>query len=79
MSKLKFELNRDGVKALMKSSEMMEVCEDYANKALSRLGDGYEVSTMVGKTRCNAQITAVTHKARADNSKNNSILKALGG
>jgi hypothetical protein len=77
--KFKFELNRDGVKQLMQSPEMMAVCEAYARRAQSTLGNGYEVSTMTGKTRVNAQISAVTYKARKENSENNTILKSLRG
>lgn len=79
MANVKFVLNRDGVRDLMKSSEMMEVCKDYANGALSRLGDGYTVTTYVGKTRVNAEVAAETFKARRENSKDNTILKALRG
>lgn len=79
MANVKFELNRNGVKELMQSSEMMTVCKSYANNALASLGDGYEVTTMTGKTRVNAEISAVTYEARKDNLENNTILKSLRG
>ena len=79
MAKFKFELNRDGVRQLMQSSEMMSVCKSYADRAAGSLGTGYEVSTMTGKTRVNAQIAAVTYQARKENSENNTILKSLRG
>ena len=79
MAKFNFELNRDGVRQLMQSSEMMSVCKSYADRAMGALGDGYEVSTMTGKTRVNAQIAAVTYRARKENSENNTILKSLRG
>jgi hypothetical protein len=75
----RFELNSEGVKSLLQSQEMMEICKGYANNAQARLGDGYEVSTHKGKTRVNAQISAETYKARKDNAKNNTILKAIRG
>ena len=79
MAKFKFELNRDGVRQPMQSSEMMSVCESYARRAQGSLGDGYEVTTMTGKTRVNAQIAAVTYQAKKENSENNTILKSLRG
>lgn len=79
MDKVKFKLNRAGVRELMRSSEMMGICKDYANSALGRLGGGYEVTTYTGKTRVNAQVSAETYQARRDNLKNNSILKAVHG
>jgi hypothetical protein len=51
----------------------------YADRAAGSLGTGYEVSTMTGKTRVNAQIAAVTYQARKENSENNTILKSLRG
>lgn len=78
-NKVKFQLNRAGVRELMKSPEMMEVCRNYAESAVNRLGDGYETSTYVGKNRVNAEVKAVTYQAAADNLRNNSILKAVQG
>lgn len=79
MSKVKVVLNRSGVRALMQSKEMQKICTDHANKARSKLGSGYEVTSMVGKTRCNAEIAAISQAARKENSKNNTIMKAVGG
>lgn len=79
MAKVKFELNRNGVRELLRSPEMMAVCQGYANRALSSLGEGYEVSTMTGRNRVNAEVRAETFAARKENLENNTILKALGG
>ena len=79
MSNIKIELNSNGVKELLRSSEMMSVCEQYANRALGKLGEGYVVTTMTGKNRVNASIYAESHEAKKENSENNTILKALGG
>lgn len=78
-NRVKFVLNRNGVKELMQSPQMMQVCQNYANKALGSLGDGYVVTTRTGKTRVNAEIAASTAEARRENSENNTILKALRG
>ena len=48
-------LNRSGVRELLKSEEMMQICKGYADNALGRLGDGYEVTCHVGKNRVNAK------------------------
>ena len=79
MSKVKIELNREGVRELLQSQAMMDVCVSHANRAMAQLGDGYEVTTLVGRNRVNAEIAAVSYKARRENMNNNSILKALGG
>ena len=75
----RIELNSEGVKSLLRSPEMMNVCKEYADNAQARLGDGYEVTTYTGKTRVNAQIAAETYAARKDNAKNNTIFKAVRG
>lgn len=77
MSDFKFELNHDGVRELLIGSEMMSICEGYANRAKSQLGEGYSVSTHRGKNRVNASVSAQTYKARQENAENNSILKAV--
>ncbi len=77
MSKFKVELNHSGVRSMLRSKEMMEICEGYADAALSRLGSGYKVSSQVGKNRVNAEVAAVSAKAIRENSKDNAILKAL--
>lgn len=74
---VEFVLNREGVRELLRSNEMMEICKRSANEALESLGDGYEVSTFVGGNRVNAEIEAVTYEARKENSENNTILKSL--
>lgn len=79
MSKVNFKLDRDGVRQLLQSAEAMAVCEEYAQGIRNRAGDGYEVTTMVGKTRVNASVYAATVEARQDNYNNNTLLKARGG
>lgn len=77
MSDVKIVLNRSGVKELLRSPEMQQICKDHAYAAKSRLGPGYEVTYMVGKNRANARIEATTMGARIRNIRNNELLKAL--
>lgn len=78
---VKFELNRAGVRELLKSPEMRDILQDYGNQAINRLGEGYEA--VPGDTsesvRAKVKVTATTYKTRRDNLKNNTILKAVGG
>ncbi len=79
MAKVKFVLNQSGVRELLKSQEMMDICQEYANNALARLGDGYEVTTHTGKNRVNAEVAAQSFAAKRENLKSNTILKAVFG
>lgn len=79
MSNLKVTLNRSGVRSLLQSQEMMDICKSYAFSAQSKLGDGYSVTYQTGKNRVNAEVAAITTEAIRENAQNNTILKALGG
>ena len=81
MSKVKFEIDRAGVRELLQSREAANVCTEYANAILSRCpsGLGYEASTIIGKNRARASVFAATPEARRDNYENNTLLKARGG
>lgn len=74
-----FKLNRKGVRELMQSQEMQAVLQEKASRITARCGDGYESDVMVGKNRANAMVRAATSQAKRDNSKNNTILKAVRG
>lgn len=75
--KFKFELNRDGVRDLLRGKAMQEHLGNKTRTAAASCGAGYEASTYVGKNRANASISAESHKAKKDNLKNNTILKSL--
>ena len=77
MSNFVFKLNRAGVRELLKSSEMQGILKEHATTIKNRAGDGYEQDIHVGRNRANAMVKAETFKARKDNSKNNTLLKAV--
>jgi hypothetical protein len=79
MSKFKFVLNRAGVRQLMQSEEMQAILNEKASNALNQLGDGYKSDIYIGKNRANAMVWADSIKAKRDNLKNNTILKAVRG
>lgn len=79
MSKFKFVLNRGGVAHLLKSPEMQEVLEKYASGVKNRAGEGYAFDMKQGKKRAYVNIYPVTQKAKKDNKKNNTLLKAVRG
>ena len=78
MSKVRFVLNRAGVRELLKSEEMVTVIQEYASAVQNRAGDGYTADTQV-HNRAVGIVRAETHMAIRDNKKNNTLLKALHG
>lgn len=77
MAKVKIELNRAGVRELLRSEAAGELCRSIADGVAGRAGDGYEVTTHVGQNRVNCSVRAETFAAMRDNMKNNTLLKAL--
>lgn len=77
MAKMKFKLNSDGVRELLKSQEMQSVLIEKATGIKNRCGEGYTQDVYVGKNRANAMVKAETYQAKRDNLKNNTILKAV--
>ena len=77
MSKSKFKLNRQGVRDFLRSEAMQQILLQRATEIQKRAGDGYEVSTFAGTNRANATVKATTVKAKKDNKKNNTLLKAV--
>lgn len=75
--KFEFVLNREGVRQLLTSEEMMGVCQKYANAMKASAGDGYETSSFRGRNRVNVSVYPTTNKAYKDNQKNNTLLKAV--
>lgn len=79
MANANFKLNLSGLNELMKSTEMAEVLNTAADQIVAKCGEGYEVErahpiSFVGI----ASVRADTIKAKIDNRKNNTILKAAG-
>ena len=74
---MKFKLNSDGVRELLKSQGMQSVLNEKATGIKNRCGEGYTQDVYVGKNRANAMVKAETYQAKRDNLKNNTILKAV--
>lgn len=72
------ELNYEGVRELLRSSEMAEICKELADGIAAQCGEGYEVTVYTGANRVNASVAAVTKEAIEDNYENNTLLRAVG-
>lgn len=77
MSNFKFKLNRDGVREVLKSEGVQGVLSQKGAEVQNRCGDGYDQSDKVGKKRAYVTIYASSFKAKRENKKNNTLLKAL--
>lgn len=82
MSKVRFELDENGLRSLLKSTEMQSICLEYATRTQQTAeasASGYVVEPRNYPERSGYAVRANTYKARKDNLDNNTLLKALGG
>lgn len=77
MSNYQFELNREGVKQLMKSEEMKAVLDEMAHHIAESAEGDYKVDSVTGRTRANAEVSCASAKTYYDNLRNNTLLKAM--
>lgn len=75
--KCRIELNKNGVRALLKSDEMLNACQEKATEIRKRAGYGYATSKYFGDNRVNVSVYTKTKKAKKDCQDNNTLLKAL--
>lgn len=68
-------LNSSGVKALLKSPEIADICKQKASEIAKKSGEGYWTDFYTGRSRVNASVFTATKKAMIDNSENNTLLK----
>lgn len=75
--KIRFELNKSGVRELLQSEEAKAVCKSYADDIRSRAGAGFEVDTYTGRNRVNAMVYADTPEAYQECLDDNTLLRAV--
>ena len=75
--KVEFELNLPGLNELMKSAEMQKVLDQKAQAVQNAAGEGYNRQTYPINWIAVSSIYPETRKAKKDNLKNNTLLKAL--
>lgn len=77
-AKVKFKLNKAGVRELLKSEGAQRECEEYAYQIYNQVSDvdGYEVKKQVYPERIGYGVAASEYPAIADNLKNNSLARA---
>lgn len=79
MANFRFELNRAGVRELLKSAGVKKVIDQKAHEVYRRLPPGYGMASGETEQRVKATVGTRGRRSEKDNSENNSLLKALGG
>ena len=78
MAKVKIELNSSGIRQLLKSEEMVQMLKQQAEQVRARCGSGYSTDLYQASSRVIAGLFAETAEAAKQNSRENTLLKALG-
>ena len=77
MGKVEIKLNSEGVRSLLRSDEICEMCENYAEQ-LAKAADGkYTTDAIVGKNRGQARVETADYQTYRKNSLDNLLLKAI--
>lgn len=71
-------INHDAIRDMLRSSGMKRTIQKHSERVAGRAGSGYEASTVVGKNRVHGSVITASSEAIRDNSRNNTLLKALG-
>ena len=77
MSKVVFDINKAGVRQLLKSDGAKTVCKEYASRIAARAGEGYVMEDRNYPERAGAAVRVDSHEAYRDNLENNTLLKSL--
>ena len=78
MDKVKIEPNSSGIRQLLKSEEMGQMLKQQAEQVRARCGSGYSTDLYQASSRVIAGVFAETAEAAKQNSRENTLLKALG-
>lgn len=78
MDKVKIKLNSSGIRQLLKSEEMGQMLKQQAEQVRARCGNGYSTDLYQASSRVIAGVFAETAESAKQNSRENTLLKALG-
>lgn len=72
-----FVLNSKGVRDMLQSEAMQKLILNQVNNVQMRCGNGYGGNVIVGRNRTVGRVLAETEDALKENSKNNTLIKAV--
>jgi hypothetical protein len=75
----KLKLNRKTARALLKDPDLEKHLLAEAERIAARAGDGFEASSMIGKTRARASVITADVAAIRSEAKFGTLSKAAGG
>lgn len=77
MNDVRIVLKSKGIRELLKSNEISNAVDEVVKTVINNAGSGYGGNVQTGKNRAVGRVYTATAKAKRDNYKNNTLLKAL--
>lgn len=77
MSNFKFKLNSEGVRELLKSREVENVCMEHARQVQAKAGEHYSAEPRHYQKRAGAAVYPNDAVGYNDNLRNNTLLRSL--
>lgn len=74
----RIEIRTGAIREVLKSSPVNAELDRRARRIAAAAGAGYEAVDSTGKNRERSAVIASSYKARVDNARNNTLLRALG-
>ena len=77
MADIRIEVNSEGIQAVLKSDEVRELLRAKAERIAAAAGEGFEASSMIGKTRARASVITATRAARLAEATDRTLTMAI--
>lgn len=77
MADIRIEVNSEGIQSILKSDEVRELLRAKAERIAAAAGEGFEASSMIGKTRARASVITATRAARLAEATDRTLTMAI--
>jgi len=74
---IRIEVNSEGIQSILKSDEVRELLRAKAERIAAAAGEGFEASSMIGKTRARASVITATRAARLAEATDRTLTMAI--
>lgn len=76
-TKIRVDLNSEGIAELLKSTELQNELDRRAQRVAAAAGDGFEADTYIGRDRARSVVRATTAKALRAEAQDRALTRAL--
>jgi hypothetical protein len=77
MANVRIKVNRNGIRDLLRSDEVLADLEERGQRIAAAAGDGHRVESEVGQNRARVAVITDTIEARISEAKNRTLTRAI--